>query len=98
MTYRNLIVLFLLLLQTIYCWCCFYAAKDLPYDENYGMLIHALIVSLVAWVALRVIKARWFGPVRVWPVIFWVWVVVGSPLIFLLFFFYYSDFFGSLQT
>ena len=98
MTYRNLILPLLLLLQTIYCWWCFYFAKDLPYDENYGMLIHSVIVSMIAWVVLRMIKAKWFGELKIQPIFFWVWIAIGSPLIFILCFFYYSDLFGSLRN
>lgn len=50
------------------------------------------------WVVLRMIRA-WK---RDWYLIprpfFWTWIVVGSPVVFVLAFFFYSDLFGNLAT
>jgi hypothetical protein len=88
----------LLLLQTVYCWWCFFEAKELPYDDNYGILLHAIFISLVALIVIRIISVKWFGELRLNSPISWIWLAIGSPLTFILMFFFYSNLFGSLAT
>jgi hypothetical protein len=95
---KESIIAILLLVQTVYCWWCFFEAKVLPYDDNYGILIHSIIISMAAWVILRIFIAKWFGQFQLNKKVFWSWVAVGSPLTFILGFFFYSDLFGSLAT
>src|SRR5688572_15061774 len=95
MRLRNFIIPVCLLVQTVYCWWCFYKAKELPYDDNYGILIHAIFISMVGWVMLRMFKARWFGEFHITPSIFWTWLCIGSPVTFKLGFFFYRNLFGS---
>ena len=98
MSIRMIFVYFLLALQAVYCWWCFVKAKELPYDENYGILIQAILISAITWVILRIIKAKWFGELTINSRIFWTWFLIVSPLTFVLLFFFYSNTFGSLAT
>jgi hypothetical protein len=93
---RNIAIPVCLLIQTIYCWWCFYKAKELPYDDNYGTIIHAIFISMAGWVVLRMFKARWFGEFNIRPVIFWTWILIGSPVTFIIAFIFYRNIFGSL--
>lgn len=97
-TLRMFIIPILLLIQTAYCWLCFFLARNLPYDENYGVLIQAILISLGVWVGLRMIKAwkrNWYMLPK--P-LFWIWIVIGSPLTFVLALIYYHELFGGLAT
>ena|SRR5690349_12918656 len=97
MTLRTFIIPILLITQTLYCWWCFFEAKHLPYDENYGILIQAVLVSIAAWVVIRMVKARWFGQqLQVSAAVFWSWLMAGSPLTFILGLVFYRNLFGSL--
>jgi hypothetical protein len=87
-----------LLLQTIYCWRCFVCARFLPYDDNYGLLLQAVFISMTAWVFLRMVQAKWLGPLSLDRRVFWAWLVVGSPLTFILALFNYRHLFGALAT
>jgi hypothetical protein len=98
MKIRNVAIPICLLVQTMYCWWCFYKAKGLPYDDNYGILLHAIFISMLAWVIVRMFRAKWFGQFHIRPTIFWTWILIGSPVPFLLAFFFYSDIFGTLMT
>ena len=96
MTLRNFIILILLITQTLYCWWCFFEAKHLPYDENYGMHIQAVLVSIAALGIIRIVKAKWFGQLQVSTAVFWSWLVLGSPLTFIFGLVFYGDLFGFL--
>jgi hypothetical protein len=96
MNVRNFFIAFLLFLQTAYCWWCFLKAKELAYDENYGILLQAILISALTWVILRIIKAKWLGEITIKPPIFWSWIFVGSPFTFIPLFFFYQNIFDSL--
>lgn len=98
MTLERFVIPILFLTQTFYCWWCFFKAKELPYDANYGIIIQAVIISLCAWVLLRVVKAKWQAQLHVSPTLLWIWFVLGSPLTFILGFIFYGEFFGSLSV
>lgn len=98
MNIRVFIIVILLFIQTGYCWWCFLKAEELPYDENYGILIQAILISAITWLILRIIKAKWFGELTTSSGIFWTWFLIGSPLTFITFFFIYPTIFGSLAT
>jgi hypothetical protein len=98
MNIRIFFIVFLLFVQTAYCWWCFLKAKELTYDENYGILIQAILISAITWAILRIIKAKWFGELTISSGIFWTWFLIGSPLTFILLFFFYPNIFGSLAT
>ncbi|HVD98188.1 MAG TPA: hypothetical protein VNB90_08270 [Cytophagaceae bacterium] len=85
----------LLFLQTIYCWSCFYAARFLPYDENYGMILHSFIISLMALIIVLLLWMRKNEWIMSAQRIVLAWVVLGSPLTFLLAFTFYRDLFGT---
>jgi len=95
-TLRKFTIPVILLIQTFYCWWCFFEAKELPYDENYGILIQAILISMTVWVILRMIRAlkkEWYQ----FPhYMFWVWLVIGSPITFILGLFFYHKLFGHL--
>lgn len=96
MNVRNFFTAFLLFVQTAYCWWCFLKAKELEYDDNYGILLHAIFISAITWIIIRIVKAKWFGGLTINSRIFWTWLLIGSPLTFILLFFCYSNIFGSL--
>jgi len=98
MQLKKIIILVLLLVQTLYCWWCFLEAEKLPYDENYGILLESIFFSFAAWVLIRMFKARWFGQFKLDKLVFWIWLIIGSPVTFILMFFFYSNLFGSLAT
>jgi hypothetical protein len=93
---RKFTLQILLIAQTLYCWWCFFEAKVLPYDENYAILIQAVLISIAAWVIIRIIKAKWFGQIQISSMLFWSWFVVGSPLTFMLALIFYNELFGAL--
>ena len=95
---KKVIVTAFLVVQTLYCWWCFFESKELPYDENYGLLLQAICLSLAAWLGIRLFRAKWFGQFKLDNHVFAIWLVIGSPLIFILTFFFYSSVFGSLNT
>jgi hypothetical protein len=88
----------LLSLQTIYCRRCFVCARFLPYDDNYGLLLQAVFISMAAWVFLRMVQSKWLGPLSLDRRLFWTWLVAGSPLTFILALFNYGHLFGALGT
>ena len=98
MQLKKIFITILLLVQTVYCWWCFFEAKKLPYDENYGILIHAIFISVTVWVGIRILRAKWFGHFTLHRYVIWIWLIIGSPLIFLPMFFFYSKLFGFLAT
>jgi hypothetical protein len=98
MQLKKIIITAFLSVQTVYCWWCFFEAKRLPYDENYGILLHAVLISFAAWIVIRIFKAKWFGQFGLYKPVSWTWLIIGSPLTFILMFFFYSNLFGSLAT
>ena len=68
----------------------------MPYDENYGILIQAVFISMGAWVIIRTFKARWFGDFELSRVVFWSWIFIGSPATFIIGIIFYGKLFGSL--
>lgn len=94
----RLFLLIILLVQTIYCWYCMVKAKYLAYDENYGLLIQAIIIAFAMWVVLRMIyawKRNWIPGNKL---VFIVWLIAGSPIPFIVASIFYSDIFGPLAT
>jgi len=96
MTPPKLILPIIMFVQTIYCWWCFFYARGLPYDDNYGILIQAILLSMTMWVSLRMIRAwkkAWYQIPRF---IFWTWIIVGSPLSYVIGLIFYRELFGHL--
>ncbi len=94
---RNLIKL-LFLLQTAYCWYCYAKACSLSYDDNYGLILQAIIISLVfvgLLKALYVWRRGWLGDKKWWVII---WILIGSPFPLTLGLLVYSELFGHLST
>ena len=98
MNVRNYFNAFLLFVQTAYCWWCFLKAEELEYDDNYGILLHAIFISAITWIIIRIVKAKWLGGLTINSRIFWTWFLIGSPLTFIIMFFLYPNIFGSLAT
>ncbi len=95
---RNIIFPLLLLSQTIYCWVCFYNARLLEYDDNYGLLIQAFIISLVTLVAVavcRIKKTYWRSDYK-FPVL--IWLLTGSPITFIIAGLYYQQIFNTIPA
>ena len=98
MQLKKIVITVLLLAQTVYCWWCFFEARNLPYDENYGILLQAIVISITAWVLIRLFRAKWFGQFTIDRYVSWTWLIIGSPLTFISMLLFYSKLFGSLAT
>ncbi|HYH14219.1 MAG TPA: hypothetical protein VD794_03305 [Flavisolibacter sp.] len=92
---RNIILPILLAAQTVYSWLCFYNAQFLQYDDNYRLLIHGFIISVLALIVVYLLwyyKARWIAFNRY---VFVSWLLVGSPLTFIAVAIYYQSIFNT---
>jgi hypothetical protein len=93
---RQIIFSSLLLIETLYVWYCLYNAQFLPYDHNYGLAIHAFIVSLVTLatlISLWLFKRALLRNLKI-PIV--LWFLFGSPFsIVILFMFLYETVFGG---
>jgi len=92
---RNIILPFMLIIQAAYSWTCYYRAQFLKYDDNYGLMMHGLIISVVALVAICFLwyyKSKWIAINRF---VFAIWLLLGSPLTFILVAIYYQDIFRT---
>lgn len=93
---RHITTPLLLLTQTLYCWYCFYQAQFFEYDENIGLLLHAFLISLATVVVVAILsyfRIRWVE-LNLW--IWLIWVVIGSPITFVVAAIYCSDIFGTI--
>lgn len=93
---RNIILPFVLTIQTAYSWTCYYRAQFLEYDDNYGLMIHGFIISVVILVAIYFLwyyKASWIAIHRL---VFALWLMVGSPVTFVLAAIYYQNIFRTI--
>ena len=91
---KKIILPILLTLQTIYSWTCFYKAQFLPYDDNYGMLIHGFLISVLTLFILGIIwfrKRQWIKDTAIPNTI---WFLVGSPVTLAIAAVYYQDIFS----
>jgi hypothetical protein len=98
-TARKIIFSIAVLAEIICIWYWLYNAQLLPYDDNYGALIDAFLVSLLATVVL---SFMWFKQ-RPWILqslyLSIVWMVLGSPVTVIVVVFYVYDILGiHLQT
>jgi glucan phosphoethanolaminetransferase (alkaline phosphatase superfamily) len=85
-----------LLIQTIYCWSCFYRAQFLEYDANYALIIQGFIISFAAfWVLILMVfkKIEWIKRSKIAIII---WVFIGSPITCVVVAIFYGFIFGSL--
>lgn len=95
LTLRNIILPFVLTIQTAYSWTCYYRAQLLEYDDNYGLMIHGFIISVVTLVAIYFLwyyKAKWIAIDRI---VFVLWLILGSPVTFVFAAIYYQDIFRT---
>jgi hypothetical protein len=95
MKIQKIILALVLTLQTIYCWRCLYGAQFLQYDDNYGLMIHAFIISLLTFFSLLLIwfmRRQW---IKVNSTSVIVWLFVGSPLTIAIAVLYYQDIFKN---
>jgi hypothetical protein len=92
----KIILPILLLAQVVYCWKVFYDAQFLKYDDNYDSLIHGFIISLAA---LFILIILWFWRrqlIRDTKVATIIWIIIGSPITFILVALNYGTFFSGL--
>jgi hypothetical protein len=92
---RNIILPLMLTIQALYSWTCFYKAQFLEYDDNYGLMIHGFIISVVTLIVICLLwyyKARLFNFSRY---VFICWLIVGSPVTFAFAAVYYQSIFGQ---
>ncbi|HRE97291.1 MAG TPA: hypothetical protein PK637_11030 [Flavobacteriales bacterium] len=76
---RNSILPLFLIMQTIYCWWCFYKAQFLAYDDNYGLLIHGFMISVVALIVICFLSYFKIQNVNINRYVIIPWCVFGSP-------------------
>ncbi|MES2381097.1 MAG: hypothetical protein V4538_08655 [Bacteroidota bacterium] len=86
-----------LLLLTVFIWWQLYSAQFLVYDDNYGVLIYAFLVSVLATIILIVLwfKARAFIKQNALPII--LFLLASSPVTVLLVLYFYNDLIGPLK-
>jgi hypothetical protein len=92
---RNIILPFVLTIQSAYSWTCYFRAQFLEYDDNYGLMIHGFIISVVTLVAIYFLwfyKAKWIAINRF---VFVFWLILGSPVTFVFAAIYYQDIFRT---
>ncbi|HYE56168.1 MAG TPA: hypothetical protein VD996_15070 [Chitinophagaceae bacterium] len=95
MNLRNLIVTLILLAQTVYCWVAFYRAQFLAYDDNYGTIIHAFVISLFTLLALIVVLAVRTQWIKSNKILIILWLIMGSPITFFVASVLYENIFGG---
>jgi hypothetical protein len=89
-----IIVALLLVIQTAYCWFCFYNAQFLDYDDNYGLLIHSFFIAFVTLILLLIIWLRNRQILKKVGSFLLIWLVSGSPVTFILAALNYESIFG----
>ena len=92
---HTIILALLMAIQTIYCWYCFYQARFLEYDYNYGLLIHGFFISLVALVTLLIVWFRNRQILKKSIALVIAWLVFGSPITFVICSLFYEAIFGA---
>ncbi|MES2726912.1 MAG: hypothetical protein V4643_07405 [Bacteroidota bacterium] len=95
--YLKTIYLTTLLLLTVFIWWQLYSAQFLAYDNNYGVLISAFLVSVLATIILAILwfKARPLIKRNVLPTI--LFLLASSPITVALVFYFYNNLFGQLK-
>ena len=91
----KVILPFLLVTQTVYCWNCFYQAQFLQYDDNYGLLLHSFFIACTTFLILTimVIRIRHVISQNKMPII--IWAVFGSPFTYIIAAINYNKIFGT---
>jgi hypothetical protein len=92
---RNIILPFLLTIQTFFSWNCYYKAQFLEYDDNYGLMLLGFVVSVVTLIIISLLayyKPRWISLNRY---VFILWFLAGSPFTFVITAIYYQSIFGA---
>ena len=76
----NIIYSTVLLLVTLTIWTFLYKAQFLEYDENYGNILSAFFLSLVATIFLTVLWFKWRNIIKTskWQTI--LFLIISSPL------------------
>ena len=94
MSLKKYILSLLLVIETVYVWTQFFEVQELPYDDNYGLLIHCFIISLLTLIILILLwfKRREF--VKNNFVIVALWTLIASPMTLVLISIYYESIFG----
>lgn len=88
-----------LAVQTFYSWHCFYNAQFLPYDDNYGLLIHGYLITLIPFAIMLIvwsINRKWITA-NIFPIV--TWLLLGSPVTLAIVVIYYPQIFhATLST
>lgn len=99
LTFRKIILPLILILQTVYCWRCFYKAQFLDYDDNYGVLIRGFIISILTMIILIILWFKKKQIIKETIIANILWILLGSPLTFIIAIMYYENIFkASLKT
>lgn len=82
---------------TVFIWWQLYSAQFLAYDDNYGVLISAFFVSVLATIILAILwfKARAFIKQNALPTM--LFLLLSSPITVALVFYFYNYLFGQLK-
>ncbi len=80
-------------------WWGLYKAGELPYDDNYGLLLTCLLWSVIICIGLVVVFLKWPSLIRRnWFAII-VYLITSSPVPLIIVFINYEGIFGvSLQN
>jgi hypothetical protein len=94
----KIIYLAILFLLTIVIWKQLYSAQFLEYDDNYGSLIFAFLVSVFTTIGLTILwfKARPF--IKQNSLATLLFLLASSPITICVVFYFYHDLFGQLKN
>ncbi|HEX2532255.1 MAG TPA: hypothetical protein VHK69_00890 [Chitinophagaceae bacterium] len=95
MQIKKIGILLLWILQAGWSWYCFYRAQFYPYDENYGLLIGGFLLSVAGLVAAVVYGWQKPRGLKGLGLPFILWLLLGSPVTFLLAALYYEVLFSA---
>jgi hypothetical protein len=84
-----------LIFTIITIWILTIAAKFSEYDENYGLIINALLISLIAFIAILVSYVKRKTDVIKEKYITFTYLITSSPLSIILFIALYIKFIGQ---
>ena len=94
MSLKRYILSLLLVIETAYVCTQFFEVQELPYDDNYGLLIHCFIISLMTLIVLIVLWFKRRELVKSNFLVVALWTIIASPVTFALISIYYESIFG----
>lgn len=69
----------LLVIEIIYVWYGLYRAKFYEYDDNFGVIIHCFLISIVTLIALTVLFFYRRQVFKQNALILFFWFILASP-------------------